>query len=89
MLWQGYRDEGLLFLAQSDQTVERIVDFGDAQGSTFPLVRDNTTYEMYDNPGPGNFALEVIVDREGVVRFAEHGSTAAELEAAVKPLLDE
>lgn len=79
----------MLFLAQSDQSVQRIVDFGDEQGSTFPLVRDDTTYDMYDDPGPGNFALEVIVDREGIVRFAEHGSTTAGLEAAVKPLLAE
>ncbi len=42
---------------------------------------------MYDDPGPGNFALEIIVDREGIVRFAEHGSTTAGLEAAVTPLL--
>lgn len=69
--------------------MSRIVAFGDAQGSTFPLVRDDTTYDMYDDPGAGNFALEIIVDREGIVRFAEHGSTTEELEAAVVPLLAE
>ena len=74
-------------LAQSDQSVERIVNFGNQQGSTFPLVRDATTYDMYENPGPGNFALEIIVDPDGIVRFAERGSTTAELEAAVLRLL--
>lgn len=76
-------------LAQSDQSVDRIVAFGVEYGSTFPLVRDATTYEMYDDPGPGNFALEVIVDREGIVRFAQHGSSTEELEAAIVPLLSE
>ena len=76
-------------LAQSDQSVARIVAFGVEYGSTFPLVRDETTYEMYEDPGPGNFALEVIVDRQGIVRFAEHGSTTEELEAAIVPLLAE
>ena len=76
-------------LAQSDQSVERMVTFGAEYGSTFPLVRDDTTYEMYDDPGPGNFALEVIVDREGIVRFAEHGSSTEALEAAVVSLLSE
>lgn len=71
----------------SNQSVKRIVDFGDQMGSTFPLVRDSTTYEMYEDPGPGNFALEIIIDRDGIVRFAEHGSTTDELEAAIVPLL--
>jgi len=76
-------------LAQSDQSVERIVAFGVEYSSTFPLVRDATTYEMYDDPGPGNFALEVIVDREGIVRFAQHGSSTEELEASIVALLEE
>lgn len=74
-------------LANSDQSVERMVNFGDEQGVSFPLVRDDTTYEMYEDPGPGNFALEVIVDRDGIVQFVEHGSSTEELEAALRPLL--
>lgn len=42
---------------------------------------------MYDDPGAGNFALEIIVDRQGIVRFADHGSTTEELEAVIEPLL--
>lgn len=76
-------------LAQSDQSVERIVAFGVEYSSTFPLVRDETTYEMYDDPGPGNFALEVLVGRDGIVRFVKHGSNTEELEDAIVPLLSE
>lgn len=76
-------------LAQSDQSVERIVAFGVEYGSSFPLVRDETTYEMYEDPGPGNFALEVLVGRDGIVRFVEHGSSTDELEDAIVPLLSE
>ena len=64
-----------------------MVAFGDEHGSTFPLVRDATTYGMYDDPGPGNYALEIIVDREGIVRFAKHGSTTEELEDVLAPFL--
>ena len=74
-------------LAQSDQPVPRIVGFGDEQGTTFPLVRDDTTYSAYEDPGPGNFALEIIVDRDGIVRFAQHGSTTEELAEALESLL--
>ncbi len=74
-------------LAQSDQPVQRIVDFGDEQGSTFPLVRDDTTYNAYENPGPGNYALEIIVDQQGIVRFAKHGSTTEELAAELESWL--
>ncbi len=76
-------------LAISNQSVPTILGFGDDQGSTFPLVLEAATYEGYEDPGPGYYALEIVLDRTGTVRFAAHGSPVAELEGVIVELLAE
>ncbi len=78
-----------MVLALGKEAVPRMLEFGQENGSTFPILMDDTTYQAYEDPGPGNYALEVVVDREGIVRFAEHGSTVEELRGVIEPLLAE
>ncbi|MCH9688933.1 MAG: peroxiredoxin family protein [Deltaproteobacteria bacterium] len=88
-MWQTYGDQGLAVLAISNQNIPTILGFGDDQGSTFPLIHEAATYEAYEDPGPGNYALEIVIDRDGNVAFAAHGSTVPELEDVIVPLLAE
>lgn len=86
-LWQVYRDQGLLVLAIGYEPVPKIQQFVDDNGSTFPIVLENGSYDRYQNPGPGNYSLEILIDRDGVVRFAAHGTDVADLIAEIEPLL--
>lgn len=61
--------------------------FAADNGSTFPIVAEESTYERYMDPGPGNYSLEIIADREGIVRFAAHGSSNGQLISEIIPWL--
>ena len=74
-------------LAIGHENVPLMQAFAADNGSTFPIVVEESSYERYEDPGPGNYSLEIIIDRDGIVRFAEHGSSTAELITALEPLL--
>jgi peroxiredoxin len=86
-LWQALGGRGFALLGLGEEDIPKMTAWAEERGATFPLLADDTTYERYDDPGPGNYALEVVVDREGIVRFVDHGSTTAELAAQIEPLL--
>lgn len=72
-------------------TDETIVAFAEQTGVTFPVMRDSAgTYFEYDvvqESAP--FPLDVIVDKNGVVRYIAERFDPDEIEATINELIAE
>lgn len=77
---------GGLFGTESDATVRA---FRDQTGVTFPLLRGDTTYNMYgrSDGSISPYPVDVIVDRDGVVRYLRHEFDGQAMGAALEQLL--
>jgi peroxiredoxin len=90
VLWQGYRDQDFAIWGLGNETLAKILAFAGSTGATFPLLLGETTYQAYDDPPGSNYSLEVVVDRQGIVRAIGHEElTAQVLEPLVVELLAE
>lgn len=96
-IWQPYRDQGVqvlglsgagLFGGESDATVRA---FRDQTGATFPLLLNDVSYNRYGRSDGtiSPYPLDVIVDREGIVRYLRHEFDGEAMEATLQRLLAE
>ena len=70
---------------------ETILAFVDQTGVTFPVMRDeDATYFQYDvTSESAPFPLDVVVDKNGIVRLVSERYDPDELEALIEELLAE
>lgn len=95
-LWRERAGEGLVVLGIDEgglwggDTEEILRAFAEQTGVTFPLLLDpdRAAVQGYDfGPSISPYPLDVIVDRDGVVRYLGHEYDAAALRAAVESVL--
>lgn len=76
-------------VALGDEPATKVAPWLDLQGTTFPtLMKQRTRGEWNDPPG-GNHALDIVVDRNGVVRLIGNGVATEELAPLVDQLIAE
>jgi len=73
------------------ETTETVRAFIEQTGVTFPIVRGDTTYSEYANPDGAisPYPLDVIIDREGTIRYLRHEFDGDAMVAQVEQLLAE
>ncbi|MCA9709353.1 MAG: hypothetical protein KDK70_26160 [Myxococcales bacterium] len=76
-----------MVLGLSEEDFLRVDGFGRDNGITFPLLLHNNSINPYGVPLDGNFAVEVVVDRQGKVAYAGVGSTAQSLIPIIESVL--
>ena len=69
----------MVVLGLSNEEFSRVDGFGQENNITFPLLLHNSSINPYGVPLDGNFAVEVVLDRQTNVAFAGVGSTAESL----------
>jgi hypothetical protein len=79
----------VLVFGLTDEDVNRVLAFRREQGVTFPLLLGQDTYRSYQDPGSGPYALDVVLDRRGIVRFVAHGASTESLRGQIDALLAE
>lgn len=89
-MWQPYRSQGGLILALGDEAVDKIIAWRDDRGVTFPMLLLQDTYDAHVDPQDDSvYALDVVTDKTGKIRFASHGATADELATLFEQLVNE
>lgn len=93
-LWGPLRDDGVVVVGVNtgglfnDDTVARIEAFIAQTGVTFPVVRDHDQVKAYDTGlAISPFPVDVVIDRDGVIRYVSAGYDADTLLAVVQSLL--
>ncbi len=77
-----------LFGGESAQTVGA---FGEQTNVSFPLLLGDTTYSMYANidGSISPYPLDVVIDKQGIIRYVRHQFDAAAMQATIEQLLAE
>jgi peroxiredoxin len=93
-LFQPLGLQGLQILGVStgsfNETEATLDAFAQQTGVTFPIVHDADTYSAYAWPSAlSPFPRQVLIDREGVVRYLASEHREEELRAAVEDVLAE
>ena len=96
-IWQEFRDEGVIVLGLSGgglfgrESAATINAFVEQTGVTFPILRGDQTYFEYDVPDGtiSPFPLDVIIDRDGTIRYLRHEFDGAAMADTVQRLLAE
>lgn len=72
-------------------TDAQVLEFATDHGATFAVMRDvGGTYEQLRVPGATSaFPLDVVIDRDGIVRLVAAAWVPDELEAVIEGLLAE
>ena len=72
----------------NEDDAERIGIFIEQTGVTFPVVQDFAQVKAYDTGlAISPFPVDVVVDREGIIRYVSAGYDSDELLAVVESLL--
>ena len=77
----------MVVLGLSEEGYDRIDGFGQENDITFPLLMHNSSINPYGVPLDGNFAVEVVVDRQNRVHHAGVGQTAQNLLTIIQSVL--
>jgi hypothetical protein len=89
-VWQPYRSQGGLVLALGDEDVDKLIAWRDDKGVTFPMLLEQDTYDAHVDPQDDSYyALEIATDKQGLIRFAAHGATGAQVAAWFEQLVNE
>jgi peroxiredoxin len=87
-LWQAYVDAGGLVLGLANQQPEQVVAWARANGLSFPILLQQDSYERWADPDPaGPYALDVVLDRQGIARGLAHGGAIEHWIALFESLL--
>lgn len=91
-LQQPFADQGLTVLGVStgsfNESEATLDAFAEQTGVGFPLVHDSGTYSSWSfPPALSPFPRQVLIDRDGIVRYVASEHRAGELRAAVEEVL--
>lgn len=95
--WQTYASEGLTMIGidpdDDDYTqLAEVQNFCEDVGVTYPVgVEDSMTYELFrDNfAGTNPYPVDVIVDKQGIIRYVAREYDPVAMEAMIQELLAE
>ncbi|KYF63158.1 redoxin domain-containing protein [Sorangium cellulosum] len=95
--WRKYKDQGLQIVAlnprESVDQIGQVQAYGDNIKVTFPLGIEETasTYAAVTSnfPGPNPFPVDVIVGKDGIVRYASHEYDPDAMTAVIEQALAE
>lgn len=76
-----------MILGLSEEDFNRVDGFGQENNITFPMLLNNNPVNPYGVPLDGNYAVEVVLDREGKVIYSGLGSTAETLIPVIESVL--
>ncbi|MEM9457389.1 MAG: hypothetical protein AAGF11_24630 [Myxococcota bacterium] len=76
-----------MILGLSEEDFVRVDGFGQENNITFPMLLNNNPVNPYGVPLDGNYAVEVVLDREGKVVYSGLGSTAQTLLPVIESVL--
>jgi len=87
-----YRGQGLTVLGVAtggfDESEATLDAFAEQTAVTFPIVHDSATYQLFSwPPALSPFPRQVLIDRDGVVRYLASEHRPAELDAAIREVL--
>lgn len=96
-IWQPFQDEGVVVLGLSGgglfgtESAATIEAFRDQTNVTFPLLLGDNTVGAYAKPDGSisPYPVDVIVDRDGVIRYLRHEFDAEAMRAVIEQLLAE
>lgn len=96
-VWQRFADDGVVVLGLSgsglfgNESVATLNAFVEQTGVTFPILRGDRSYFEYGNQDGAisPFPLDVIVDREGRIRYLRHEFDGDAMVAEIERLLAE
>lgn len=96
-MWQAYETQGLMVVAidpdDDDYTqIAEVEAFCSTLDVTFPVgVEDTQTYESlagaFDGANP--YPVDVLVDKQGIIRYVAREYDPAQMEAVIQQLLAE
>lgn len=88
-VWQVYQQQGGLVLGLGDEEIDKVIAWRETTGATFPLLLMQSSYDAYgDFPG-SVYALDILADKQGLIRYGEHGIEAAKVADWFEVLLAE
>lgn len=95
--WQNYQSEGLVVLGidpdEEDYTqIPELENFCETLGVTYPIgVEETATYEMFGSAfaGTNPYPVDVIVDKQGIIRYVAREYDPAAMQAVIEELLAE
>jgi hypothetical protein len=77
-------------LALGDEEIDKIIAWRADRGVSFPMLLLQDTYDAHVDPMNDTvYALDVVTDKKGEIRFAAHGAPAADLVTLFEQLLGE
>jgi hypothetical protein len=95
--WQGYADEGVVMLgidpdAEDYTQLPEVENFCETLGVTYPVgVEETSTYELFGSAfaGTNPYPVDVIVDKQGIIRYVAREYDPAAMQRVVDELLAE
>lgn len=95
--WQTYGSEGLVMIGvdpdDDDYTqLPEVQSFCEDVGITYPVgVEDSMTYELFREnfDGTNPYPLDVIVDKQGIIRYVAREYDPVAMDAMIQKLLAE
>jgi peroxiredoxin len=95
--WQKYESEGLVMIGidpdEEDYTqVAELQNFCETLDVTYPVgIEETDTYGLFGNAfaGTNPYPVDVIVDKQGIIRYVAREYDPAAMEAVIERLLAE
>jgi peroxiredoxin len=95
--WQAYKDQGLVMLGidpdEEDYTqMPELQNFCETLDVTYPVgVEETSTYELFGSAfaGTNPYPVDVIVDKQGIIRYVAREYDPAAMQRVVEELLAE
>jgi hypothetical protein len=95
--WQRYKDQGLVMVAidpdaEDYAQLAEVQNFAETLDLTFPVgVEDTATYELFTSAftGVNPFPVDVLVDKQGKIRYVAREYDPAAIDAMIQVLLAE
>lgn len=93
----GYQSEGLVMIGidpdEEDYTqLPELANFCETLDVTYPVgVEETTSYELFGSAfdGTNPYPVDVIVDKQGIIRYVAREYDPAAMEAVIQELLAE
>jgi peroxiredoxin len=95
--WQTYADEGVVMLGidpdeEDYAALSQVENFCETLGVSYPVgVEETMTYEMFSGAfeGTNPYPVDVIVDKQGIIRYVAREYDPSAMQAVIEELLAE
>ncbi len=95
--WQQYQDQGLVMLGidpddEDYMQITEVENFCSTLDVTYPVgIEDTMTYELLTSSfaGVNPYPVDVVVDKQGIIRYVAREYDPAALQKVIEELLEE